>query len=103
MLPRHVDHLARPWSTSSSSARARTISTSIRPTRRLVDRSKVGNPPEWYKDTGTGVSYIDKTNYMPNIAFGGRTGNTLVQAAFGNIPYENFNNIYSLVDNLSWS
>jgi hypothetical protein len=67
-----------------------------------IDRSKVGNPPEWFKDTGTGVSYIDKTNYMPNIGFGGRTGHSLVQAAYGNIPYENFNDIHSFVDNLSW-
>jgi outer membrane receptor protein involved in Fe transport len=38
---------------------------------------------------------------MPNISFGGRSGNTMVQAAFGNIPYENFNDIYSAVDNIS--
>ena len=36
-----------------------------------MDRSKVGNPAEWYADTSTGVSYVDKTNYMPNISFGG--------------------------------
>jgi hypothetical protein len=68
----------------------------------LVDRSKVGNPPEWYKDSGTGVSYVDKTNYMPNISFGTRSGhNAGVQASYGNIPYENFNDIYSFVDNVS--
>jgi hypothetical protein len=68
----------------------------------VMDRSKVGNPPEWYKDTGTGVSYVDKTNYMPNISFGTRSGHTAgVQASYGNIPYENFNDIYSLVDNVS--
>ncbi len=67
----------------------------------LIDRSKVGNPPEWFKDSGTGVSYVQSTNYMPNISFGGRTGNTLVQASWGNIPYENFNDIYSIVDNIS--
>jgi hypothetical protein len=67
----------------------------------LIDRSKVGNPPEWFKDTGTGVSYVSQTNYMPNVAFGSRSGNTMVQAAYGNIPYENFNDIYSVVDNIS--
>jgi hypothetical protein len=67
----------------------------------LIDRTKIGNPPEWFADSGTGVSYVDKTNYMPNVSFGGRTGNTLIQASFGNIPYENFNDIYSLVDNVS--
>jgi len=65
-----------------------------------VDRAKVGNPAQWYQDTGTGVSYIDKVNYMPNIAFGGQPANT-VNASFGNIPYENFNDIYSFVDNVS--
>ena len=68
----------------------------------LVDRSKVGNPAEWYKDTASGVSYTDKTNYMPNISFGTRSGhNGGVQASYGNIPYENFNDIYSVVDNIS--
>jgi hypothetical protein len=39
---------------------------------------------------------------MPNISFGTRSGhNGGVQASFGNIPYENFNDIYSFVDNIS--
>lgn len=67
----------------------------------LIDRTKVGNPPEWFKDNGTGVSYVSQTNYMPNISFGSRSGNTMVQASYGNIPYENFNDIYSFVDNVS--
>src|SRR5262249_44951678 len=67
----------------------------------LMDRSKVGNPAEWFPDSSSGVSYVNKTNYMPNISFGSRAGNTLAQATYGNIPYENFNDIYSVVDNIS--
>ena len=66
----------------------------------LVDRAKVGNPGEWYPDTTTGVSYIAKTNYMPNLTFGGNHANPAT-ASFGNIPYENYNNIMSFVDNVS--
>jgi hypothetical protein len=66
----------------------------------LIDRSKVGNPAEWYADKGTGVSYVDKVNYMPNITLGGNHSNPAV-ATYGNIPYENFNDIYSVVDNVS--
>ena len=65
-----------------------------------IDRAKVGNPAEWFADTKSGVSYVDKTNYMPNIAFGGQPSNT-VNMSYGNIPYENFNDIMSVVDNIS--
>ncbi|MEO8373352.1 MAG: hypothetical protein ABI806_29475, partial [Candidatus Solibacter sp.] len=65
-----------------------------------IDRSKVGNPGEWYADKATGVSYTDKTNYMPNITFGGSHANPAV-VTFGNIPYENYNDIISFVDNVS--
>jgi outer membrane receptor protein involved in Fe transport len=37
---------------------------------------------------------------MPNLQFGGQPAN-VVDARFGNIPYENFNTIYSFVDNIS--
>ena len=65
-----------------------------------IDRSKVGNPAQWYPDTTTGVSYIDKTNYMPNLTFGGNHANPAT-ASFGNIPYENYNTVMSFVDNVS--
>ena len=65
-----------------------------------IDRAKVGNPGEWYPDTTTGVSYIDKTNYMPNLTFGGNHANPAI-ASFGNIPYENYNDVMSFVDNVS--
>uniref|UniRef100_Q01TX7 TonB-dependent receptor n=1 Tax=Solibacter usitatus (strain Ellin6076) TaxID=234267 RepID=Q01TX7_SOLUE len=66
----------------------------------LIDRSNVGNPAQWYPDTSTGVSYTDKTNYMPNLTFGGNHANPAI-AAFGNIPYENYNTVMSFVDNVS--
>ena len=65
-----------------------------------VDRSKLGNPGQWFPDTTTGVSYLKTSNYMPNITFGGQPAN-VINASFGNIPYENYNDIYSAVDNIS--
>ena len=65
-----------------------------------VDRSKVGNPPQWYPDAATGVSYVDQVNYMPNMYFSGQPSNA-ADVRFGNIPYENYNNIWSFVDNVS--
>ena len=46
------------------------------------------------------MSYLDKANYMPNITFGGNHANPAV-VTFGNIPYENYNDIISFVDNVS--
>lgn len=60
----------------------------------LLSRATVGNPPEWYKD-----DYITET-YAPNIRFGGQPTNP-VTFAWGNIPYQNYNDVYSWVDNLS--
>jgi hypothetical protein len=37
---------------------------------------------------------------MPNLRFGGQPAST-VTAAYGNIPYQNWNDIYSFVDNIS--
>jgi len=58
-----------------------------------IDRSKVGNPPEWYKDTKPTATY------MPNLTFGGQPSNPVV-ATYGNIPYQNWNDIYSFLDNI---
>jgi hypothetical protein len=66
----------------------------------LIDRAKVGNPGQWYADSTSGVSYLDKVNYMPNLTFGGNHANPAV-VTYGNIPYENYNKIYSVVDNIS--
>ncbi|MBI4902964.1 MAG: TonB-dependent receptor [Acidobacteria bacterium] len=69
-----------------------------------MSREKVGNPGQWFKDSGTGVTYLDAVNYMPNMTFGGGISNS-PNASWGNIPYENYNNIWSFVDNVSrvWS
>ena len=60
----------------------------------LMSRDKLGNPKQWYQD-----SNIDK-NYGPNIQFGGQPSNP-VYLSWGNIPYQNYNDVYSVVDNLS--
>jgi hypothetical protein len=62
-------------------------------------RERIGNTAQWYQDTGTGVTYLDSVDYIPNLVFGGNPNP--VNTSFGNIPYENYNNIWSLVDNVS--
>ena len=64
-----------------------------------MSRDKIGSPAEWYKDSGTGVTYLDSVSYIPNLVFGGNPNP--VNASFGNIPYENYNNIWSFVDNIN--
>ncbi|MBI4889552.1 MAG: TonB-dependent receptor [Acidobacteria bacterium] len=59
-----------------------------------LSRDKVGNPAQWYKD-----DYITE-NYSPNLQFGGQPANP-VDFRWGNIPYTNYNDVYSFVDNLS--
>jgi hypothetical protein len=65
-----------------------------------IDRSKLGNPGEWFKDSSTGVSYLQTSNYMPNITFGGQPAN-VINASYGNIPYENYNDVWSFNENIS--
>ncbi|MCS7044121.1 MAG: TonB-dependent receptor [Bryobacteraceae bacterium] len=60
----------------------------------LMTRDKVGNPAEWFKDDNI------KENYAPNIVFGGQPANP-VNFSWGNIPYRNYNDIYSYVGNVS--
>lgn len=59
-----------------------------------MTRDKLGNPKQWYEDSNI------KENYGPNIQFGGQPANP-VYLSWGNIPYENYNDVYSFVDNLS--
>jgi len=70
--------------------------------KQAVDRSKMGNPPQWYKDTASSATYLPaaSANYIPNVSFGGQPANT-VNSGLGNVPYQNWNDIYSFVDNLS--
>jgi hypothetical protein len=62
--------------------------------KQAVDRSKMGNPPQWYPDATPPV------NYIPNVAFGTQPVYT-VNSGIGVVPFENWNDIYSFVDNLS--
>ena len=62
-----------------------------------VDRSRAGNPPQWYNDPpGVGIA-----NYAPNLAFGSPPVNPAVFSLF-HPPYMNYNDIWSLVNNTSW-
>ncbi len=61
---------------------------------KLLDRSAMGNPPQWFQDPNI------KTNYVPNVGFGGQPANP-VNSGLGNVPYQNWNDIYSFVDNVS--
>ena len=47
--------------------------------------------PEWFADSP----------YLPNISFGARHYTPVNISVIGSFPYENFNDIYSVVDNLS--
>ncbi len=68
----------------------------------LVDRSKMGNPPQWFRDQASPQTYLPaaSSNYGPNIAFGGQPANTIAYG-LGNVPYLNYNDIYSFVNNVS--
>jgi len=57
-----------------------------------IDRSKIGNSAQWYQDSGM-------PNYMPTVSFGGPRG-SYPNIGFGNIPYQNWNDIYSFLDNI---
>ena len=59
-----------------------------------ANRSLLGNVPQWYQDGPSTKPYI------PNLVFGGQPANA-PNAGLGNIPYENWNHIYTFVDNLS--
>jgi len=67
-----------------------------------VDRAKMGNPPQWFKDSASATTYLPShaASYIPNVAFGGQPSNT-VNSGLGNVPYKNFNNIFSVVNNIS--
>jgi hypothetical protein len=68
----------------------------------LVDRSKMGNPPQWFRDQAGPRTYLPaaSANHAPNIAFGGQPANPIA-FGLGNVPYLNYNDIYSFVNNVS--
>jgi hypothetical protein len=61
-----------------------------------VDRALIGNPPQWF----TSDPRDPTKTYMPNVTFSGPRGN-YPNISFGNIPYNNWNDIYSFLDNVS--
>jgi hypothetical protein len=61
----------------------------------VAARSLLGTVPQWYQD-GPGTK-----PYIPNLVFGGVPAANAPNAGLGNIPYDNWNHIYSFVDNLS--
>lgn len=68
-----------------------------------VDRAKMGNPPQWFTDSQSGMTkYLPAraTSYIPNVAFGGQPANA-PNSGLGNVPYQNWNDIYSFVANVS--
>ncbi len=62
--------------------------------KQAVDRSKMGNPPQWFKDPNI------QANYIPNVAFGGQPTNP-VSSALSAVPFQNWNDIYSFVNNVN--
>jgi hypothetical protein len=59
-----------------------------------IDRSNIGSPPRWYSDPRS-----PQVSYMPNVTYSGLRGN-YPNTSFGNIPYQNWNDIYSFLDNV---
>src|SRR6266550_3532623 len=67
-----------------------------------VDRSALGNPPEWYPDPpGNPTNYYPGTNRMPNVSFGGQPINPVSGALNNRPPSKHFLDLYDVVDNIS--
>lgn len=60
----------------------------------LLDRAKMGNPAEWYKNPPTAK------NYIPNVSFGGQPANT-VAVAPATIPNAYKNPNFTFTDNVT--
>lgn len=60
-----------------------------------MDRSRMGNPPQWYK-TAT-----EKDNYVPSVVFGGQPVNPVNLQLQSLVPANWHNDLYSFVDNVS--
>ena len=68
----------------------------------LVDRSKMGNPSQWYADApGNPTNYFPGANPIPNVSFGGQPINPVNASLSNRPPNLWFNNIYNIVDNVS--
>lgn len=62
-----------------------------------MERAAMGNPPKWWP---INLSNPSMANYIPDVAFGGTPVNPPSTVSYG-MPYENWTNIYSFMDNLS--
>ncbi len=59
------------------------------------------DPSKWQRAQLGIPQWYDDASYLPNIAFGGRHASPVNINVIGSFPYENFNDIYSIVDNIS--
>jgi len=62
--------------------------------KQAVDRSGMGNPPQWF------AGARPSANYIPDVTFGGQPA-AAVSVSLGMAPFENWNEIYSFVNNIS--
>jgi hypothetical protein len=60
----------------------------------LVARSKMGNPPQWFQNTGS-------EDYIPNVSFGGVPANPINVGLSAAIPNHYENPVIAITDNLS--
>lgn len=67
-----------------------------------VDRSALGNPPEWYPDPpGNPTNWYPDTHRMPNVGFGGQPINPINGLLNNRPPAKHFLDLYDAVDNIS--
>ena len=121
MASESLTRSARPWSTSSPSARATTHGIIIPTTSRRWTRSTMGNPPSFNNfatdplftgrqnkprpaGLGPGSQYSIRPAF-PNLTFGGgqepNEVGFLSKLQLAQCPYTNWNDIYSFNDNIS--
>ena len=60
----------------------------------IVARTKMGNPPQWFKDAGM-------PDYVPNVSFGGQPANTIIVGLTAQIPNNYRNRPYTFTDQFS--
>jgi hypothetical protein len=60
-----------------------------------------GDPSKWQRSQLGIPDWYGNADYLPNISFGSRHFTPANLSVIGSFPYENWNDIYSVVDNLS--
>jgi hypothetical protein len=61
----------------------------------VAARSKMGNPPQWYKDPSA------PRDYIPNVSFGGQPASPINASLTNQLPNRYRNPVYSVTDNFS--